>query len=233
MEDREKIYNIFNREGRLIQIEYGLEAVNNAYQINTIATDNEIICVAKRHPASKLCVSIPTSVYTIAENIYMHITGLPADIDHVIQYARKLASSLEFKLGCILTPDVFARELAGKFQVMIQRSGKRSPAFAASICGFEKNSPMIYYTDLSAVCNPVYAIAAGEDTNKCLKYLEKHYEPCDRNKAIKLGISTLLESIGKNAEYTEIEVVIISKEGLFYLKGNNINEFLQVIAEEQ
>ncbi len=232
MDQREQFYKIFNSEGRLLQVEYGLEAVNGSYQINTLCSTEGVICISKKIPVPKLCVETPTSVYKITDNIYMHITGLPADIDYVVRSAREIASSMEFTLGCTLTPDVFTRKLASKFQISIQRSAKRSPAFAAVVFGFENNQPMLYYTDMSAICNPVYAMAAGEDTNKRLKYLEKHFVLSNINDTIILGISSLLESIGKTAESSEIEVVVVTKDdGVKYLNNREIDRFLQTIAE--
>lgn len=229
----EQVYTVFNGEGKLLQIEYGLEAVYSSPQIVSIATGSSIVCVSKKMPMPVLCADKYTTVFRIGDGLYMHITGTPADVDYVVAASRKLASSLEFSLGTRVTPDVFTRCLADKMQNYMQRSGTRVPAFAAGICGFEKGEPLLYYTDISAVEYAVHCCVAGEDHGKMQKYLEKHYKPCEGTEAVELGISALLESIGRHAEYTEVDVVVVTADGLKPLGDQEIDRALQNIAERQ
>lgn len=233
MDTKEQAYTIFNSEGKLLQVEYGLEAVYSSYQTVTLNAGTAVICVSKKVPVPKLCVDKHTSIFQISENVYMNITGLPADIDYVVNRSRILASSLEYRIGCTLTPDVFARALADKFQVQIQRSGKRASAFAAAIFGFEAGGALLHYTDLSGIEYPCHATAAGEDFNKMIKYLDKHYVQGDINGMVELAISTLLESIGRDAEFSEIEVGVLTRDGLNFLSDQQIESVLQEIAEKQ
>lgn len=231
MDLNEQIYNIFNGDGKLLQVEYGLEAVYSSYQIVSVMSSSEIVFVSKKVPQPSLKAESHTSIFKIADNLYLNITGLPADIDYVVSKCRDLAASKEYSLGCPLTPDVFARYLADKFQSMIQKSGKRAPAFSATIAGFEHGRPMMHYTDISAIEYPCFAAAAGEDYSKMTKYLEKHYTKADRKAAITVGIAALLQSIGKDAEFSEIEVGVVTTDGVEYLSDYQIDEVLRDIAE--
>lgn len=227
----EQIYNIFDNEGKLKQLEYGLEAVYGCYQIIAIRGTEEIIFVSKKLPQQPLQAESHNSIFKLCDGLYTNITGLPADINYIVNSSISLASSKQYNLGCSVTPDVFTKSLAGKLQTRIQKSSKRSPAFASLIGGFENDVPMLYYTDMSAVEFPCYAYAAGEDSSKILKYLEKNYRSGDRKFCIQLGIAALLESIGKDAEYSEIQVGIVTKKGLEHLSDQEIEQTLQIIAE--
>lgn len=227
----EQVYNIFNDEGRLLQLEYGLEALYSSYQAVSVISDSEVIFVSKKVPQQPLQAESHNSIYKIGNGLYVNITGLPADVDYIVDRSRTLAASTEYTLGCKVTPDIFATVLAEKLQERIQKTERRAPAFAAMVGGFEGDTPMLYYTDMSAVQYPCFASAAGEDYSKILKYLEKHYKRGDREFAIQLAISSLLQSIGKDAESTEIQVGILSKEGIEYLSDQKINEAIQNIAE--
>lgn len=227
----EQIYNIFDGDGKLKQLEYGLEAVYGSYQIIAVRNNEEIILISKKMPQQPLQAESHNSIFKLCDGLYMNITGLPADIDYIVDNSITIASSNQYNMGCPCTPDVFAKSLASKLQTRIQKSSKRSPAFASLIAGFENNSPMLYYTDMSAVEFPCYAYAAGEDSSKILKYLEKNYKPGDRKFCIKLGISALLESIGKDAEYSEIQVGIVTRKGIEHLSDQDIDLTLQLIAE--
>lgn len=231
MDLNEQIYNVFNSEGKLLQIEYGLEAVYSSYQMVSVMSCSDIVFISKKIPQSSLRAESHTSIYKIADNLYLNITGLPADIDYVVGKCRDLAASKEYALGCPLTPDVFTRYLADKFQGMMQRSGKRAPAFSATVAGFENGKPMMHYTDISAVDYPCFAAAAGEDYSKMTKYLEKHYVKADRRAAVRIGIAALLQSIGGDAEFTEIEVGVVTADGVEYLSDQQIDDVLRDIAE--
>ncbi|ELA42697.1 uncharacterized protein VICG_00012 [Vittaforma corneae ATCC 50505] len=227
----EQIYNTFNDEGRLLQLEYGMEALYSSYQTVSILSNSEIIFVSKKVPQQPLQAESHNSIYKIGNGLYVNITGLPADIDYIVNRARTLAASTEYTLGCKVTPDIFATILAEKLQENIQTTKKRSPSFALTIGGFEKDTPMLYYSDMSAVQYPCFASAAGEDYSKMVKYLEKHYKREEKEFAIQLAISSLLQSIGKEAESTEIQVGVLSKDGIEYLSDQQINEVIQNIAE--
>jgi len=227
----EQVYSIFNDDGRLLQLEYGLEALQSGYQTVSVLAESEIIFVSKKIPQQPLQAESHNSIFKIGDGLYVNITGLPADIDYIVDRARTLAASTEYTLGCKVTPDVFVTVFAEKFQVRIQKTGKRIPAFAVAIGGFENGVPKLHYTDMSVVQFPCFAAAAGEDHSKMMKHLEKHYKRGDRSAAVEIAISALLQSIGRDAEATEIQVGILTKDGMEYLSDQKINEAIQNIAE--
>lgn len=227
----EQIYNVFSDDGRLIQLEYGLEALHSSYQIVSVLADSEIVFVSKKVPQQPLQAEPHNSIFKIGNGLYVNITGLPADIDYVVDRARTLAASTEYQLGCKVAPDVFATVLAEKFQVRIQNTGRRIPAFAVIIGGFEDGVPKMYYTDMSVVQFSCFAAAAGEDHSKMLKHLEKHYKRGNREAAVELAVAALLQSIGRDAEATEIQVGVLTADGMEYLSDQKVNETIQNIAE--
>lgn len=222
----EQIYNVFNQEGRLLQTEYALEAVNREYQVISLISEDEIIAISKKIPQPVLKNECHSSIYKIGDNMYLNITGAPADIDYVVDKCKNLCSEKEYSLDSGLSPDLFAKFFASKMQVRIQRSGSRAPAFAAAVMGFEDGKPSMYYTDTSAVEYPCFAMAAGEDYNKMTKYLEKNYQRLSKKECISIGVGALLQSIGQDAEGNEIEICVISKDGIEYYSNDQINQII-------
>lgn len=231
MDLTKQIYNVFSDDGRLIQLENGLEALYSSYQIISLLSDSEIIFISKKMPRLPLQAEEHNSIFKIGNGLYINITGIPADIDYIVDRCRSLAASTEYTLGCKVTPDIFSIVLAEKLQQRIQKTEKRTPAFGLTIGGFENDTPMLYYTDMSAVQYSCFAAATGEDYSKMVKYLEKHYKKGDKKFAIELGISALLQSIGKDAEANEIQVAVLSKDSIEYLNEQYINDVIQNIAE--
>lgn len=229
---REEVYNIFDSEGRLLQVEYGLEAVNSSYPIVTLKGKDSIACVSKKLSHAQLSLEKHTSIFEVSEGLYINITGRDADIDYVVSKIRKLAASLQYELATPLTPDILARTIADKFQIWIQRSGIRAPAFAATICGFEARKPIISYTDISAVEYPCHGAAAGDQLVKMTKYLEKHCNLEGEGEVMEAAMGALLQSIGKDAEHTEIEAAVIRHDGITRLTDKQIADVLINIAEK-
>ena len=226
----EHIHHIFNSDGRLLQVEYGLEAVNSSYPIVTLKGAGIIAFASKKLSTPHLCLDAHSSIHKIADGIFVNITGRTADIDYVVGRFRELASSIEYSIGCPLTPDVLSRTIADKFQKWIQHSVVRPPAFAAAICGFDSGVPSVYYTDLSAVEYPCYGMAAGEDSSKMMKYLEK-CKPTKEEEVIEGAVAALLQGIGKESEHGEIEVAILSQEGLRQCTAIEIENILGNVLE--
>lgn len=233
MDYREQAYNIFNGDGRLLQVEYGLEAVQSAPPIVTVAGSDAIVCVAKRLALPALCRDTPTAFHEVTDGIFMNITGDPADVSYIINKARTIASALAYDLGGCLTPGVLAHSIADRLQPLIQRTQKRAPAFAAAICGFDGTAPHLSYTDTSAVAFPQYAVACGKDASQMMKYLEKNYRQGSTAEALELAVAALLKSIGSSAEHTEIEAAVVTLEGLSAVPDNELSEVIQAIAERQ
>lgn len=225
----EEVYNVFNSEGRLLQVEYALERIYNSHQIVSLVCNDGIIFISKRIPQPPLKDENHTSIHKIGDNLYVNITGSISDIDFVVDKCKIINSSKEYDFACSLTPDIFTKYLADKFQKLIQKTGKRAPAFAATIGGFDNGKPLLFYTDVSAVEFSCFAISAGEDYNKINKYLEKNYKMVDRSTAINIGISALMQSIGQDAEASEIEVAILTINGVEYLNNSQIDEIIQNI----
>ncbi|KAI5149348.1 hypothetical protein ENBRE01_0853 [Enteropsectra breve] len=231
MDIREQIYNVFNSDGKLVQVEYALEAVANCTQILTLKSREGIIAISKKINKPIHCVENYTTIHKIADNIYMNITGLPADVCYIIRKARDLAATLEYNFGCTVSPAIFCKELASKFQTMIQRSSRRIIAFSAAVFGMDGDQPLLSFTDVSAVDPPCNAMCAGTDHSKMMKYLEKYYQVGGLEEGLEIGTAALLESIGRDAESIEIEMAIVDKNGFRLLADSEIERVLQKVAE--
>ncbi|AFM99148.1 20S proteasome subunit alpha [Encephalitozoon hellem ATCC 50504] len=234
MTTQEEISNIFNSDGKLLQIEYGLEAVNNALPVVTVKSKSMIVCASKKAPRDKLEESDSTSFYKVSEKCYVAITGLPGDIDYVVKRIKMVANRKTFSFGTEVTPDILCRSFADKIQKLIQSSEERSAAFNASIFGFDGEKATIYQTDMSGISYPCYGTAAGERHGKMTKFIEKSYRRDIEDKELfEIAIGALLESIGADTGCSEIEVGYLrAGKDLCYLSAKEIDKILQDIAEK-
>lgn len=230
----EEISNIFNSDGKLLQVEYGLEAVNNSLPVVCIRSRDTIVCVSKRAVEDKLEDETRTSFSRVCKRCYMAITGLSGDVEYVVRRVKSVASKKTFALGFEVTPDILCRVFADKLQKLIQSSSERPAAFSASVFGFDGDRPMVYQTDISGVFYPCYATAAGEKQSKMTKFIEKNYrEDAGDKELFETAIGAILESVGTDSGCSEMEVAYLKAEGaLCYLSDKDIDRILQDIAEK-
>lgn len=234
MTTQEEVSNIFNSDGKLLQIEYGLEAVNNSLPVVTVKAGGIIACASKKALQGKLEDECLTSFHRVSEKCYAGITGLPGDVEYVVKRMKMTANRKTFSFGFEVSPDILCRAFADKIQQLIQSSEERSAAFSASIFGFDGGKAMIYQTDMSGICYPCYGTAAGEKHGKMSKFVEKGYrEDMAEAEALELAVGALLESIGADSGCSEIEVAYLKAgQELCYLSTGEIDKILQDIAEK-
>lgn len=234
MTANEEVSNMFNSEGKLLQIEFGLEAVNSSLPVVTMKSKTTIVCASRKIVQDKLEDENATNFHRLSEKCYVAITGLLGDLDYAVRRLKVVANKKTFALGVEVTPDILCRAFADKIQALIQSSGERPAAFSASIFGFDGNRPMIYETDLSGICYSCFATAAGEKKSKMAKFMEKeHKEDATDSELFETAVAGLLESMGADSGCSEIEVAYLrAGEPMRYLSDKEIDRILQDIAEK-
>ncbi|KAH9411491.1 proteasome [Ordospora pajunii] len=234
MTTQEEISNVFNSEGKIPQIKYGLEAVNHSLPVVTVRSKDMIVCAAKRIIQDKLEDECLSNFERVSERCFVSITGLPGDVEYIVQRMKMIANRETFSLGFEVTPDILCMQFADKMQKLIQSSAERPAAFSASIFGFHGRKAMIYQTDMSAIYYPCYSTVVGEKHEKMSKYIEKSYsEEADDRELVELAVGALLESLGSDSICSEMEVAYMNAGGsLKYLSAEEVDRVLQEIAEK-
>jgi 20S proteasome subunit alpha 3 len=80
----------FSPEGRLHQVEYAIEAINNAGTCVGLQSIDGIVLAAERRVVSKLLAPSKTSekTYKLSDNTICLVAGLTADANILMQEAR-------------------------------------------------------------------------------------------------------------------------------------------------
>ncbi|OQS54539.1 Proteasome [Ecytonucleospora hepatopenaei] len=233
----EKYYHIFQTNGTIAQVEYAFNALASCPQIISVTNGTEVVFVHKKVPKAKLQEEEVEFIYKISDNICIGITGEHGDVLFIVNKAIEMISELDYKYGLCVGPNIFVKEFASKMQNYIQTSDKRLKIFSMHVFGiikpYKKDEYVkLYYTDLSAIEQEMYACASGEDTSKMTSYLEKTFDRrADVNNLVINATQALLESIGREAEHTEIGIYVFSSNGLEKLSPERIEKCLQDISE--
>lgn len=80
----------FTPDGRLMQVEYAIEAINKAGSSVGLITSEGIVLATQRMETSALLEDNRQSekIYTIDQHLYVVVSGMTADANYLIDYAR-------------------------------------------------------------------------------------------------------------------------------------------------
>ncbi|KCZ77252.1 hypothetical protein H311_01739 [Anncaliia algerae PRA109] len=226
--------NIFNKEGKLVQIENALEAINSANPVVIGRNKSIIVCAAKKLYKPALLDEQPTCLFRISNNVHSLCTGLPADVDQVITKCKNLYFKREYDLGMEITPDILSTNLADKAQRMIQSTGERAYCYSMALFGFDNTSPSIYFTDISGISYPYFAVGMGEKSNKINMFLEKNFNVSLNDSELQeVVVQSLMQAIGEDSSANELSVYVLERGvPLKELDHKEIDTLLQRIADK-
>ncbi|KAL5716609.1 proteasome endopeptidase complex [Ranunculus cassubicifolius] len=123
--------------------------------------------------------------------------------------------------------------IAGLQQKYTQSGGVRPFGLSTLIVGFDPYTgvPSLYQTDPSRTFSAWKANATGRNSNSMREFLEKNYKETYGAETLKLTIRALLEVVESGEK--NIEVAVMTKEGLRQLEEEEIDAIVAEIEEEK
>ncbi|KAG0028462.1 Proteasome subunit alpha type-2 [Podila clonocystis] len=202
----------FSPSGKLVQIEYALNAVNSGVtSIGIKATNGIVIATEKKAVSTLIDDSSLEKVAIISSNIGMVYSGMGPDYRVLVNKARKAAQA--YKRVYMEEPPtaILVQEIASVMQEFTQSGGVRPFGVSLLIAGFDEKGPMLYQVDPSGSYWPWKATAVGKNMVNAKTFLEKRYnEDIELEDAIHTAILTLKEGFEGQMTENTIEIGIIT-----------------------
>ncbi|CCW66997.1 unnamed protein product [Phytomonas sp. Hart1] len=200
--------------GRLFQLEYANEAVNNgSAAVGVKGVDYAVLVALKRSPAAELS-SYQEKVFELDEHVGMAISGLVSDGRILARFIREECMNYRYMYGGSLPINQLADMLAEKHQRHIQFAGKRPFGVGLLISGSDRQGPHLYQTLPTGDVFDFKATAMGVRSQASRTYLERHYQTftsCSLDKLVMHALNALAcatsEGVELNIKNTTIAVV--------------------------
>nr|CCC93745.1 putative proteasome alpha 1 subunit [Trypanosoma congolense IL3000] len=220
--------------GRLFQVEYANEAVNNGSATVGVKGNDFVALVAlKRSPIADFS-SYQEKVFKLDEHVGMSISGLVADGRALSRFIRTECMNYRY-LHDSDAPLAMLMDMVGaKHQRHIQFAGKRPFGVGLLVAGYDRSGPHLFQTVPSGDVFDFKATAMGLRSQAARTYLEKHFETfpqCDLGElvmhalralgttasgGVQLNIkNTSIAIVGKNQPFT----ILSEDEARKYLSG--------------
>ncbi|EEC43736.1 predicted protein [Phaeodactylum tricornutum CCAP 1055/1] len=220
----------FSRTGKLLQIEYALNAVaNGRTALGICAKDGVVIATDKKLPSVLVDTAHVHKMETITPTTGFCYSGVGPDYRVLVKRARKSSQAYVRMYGDIEPISQLVKSTAGVMQEYTQRGGVRPFGVSLLVAGLDGDGrPGLYQVDPSGAYFGWKATAIGKNFVSAKSFLEKRYsDDMELEDAIHTALLTLREGFEGEMSADNIEVGIVKQDGKFQvLTPEQIQDYL-------
>ncbi|EFJ43404.1 20S proteasome alpha subunit B [Volvox carteri f. nagariensis] len=222
----------FSPSGKLVQIEYALNAVAaGATSLGISATDGVVIATEKKLPSALVDETTVQKIMTITPSIGVVYSGMGPDFRVLVRRARKTAQAYYQTYKEHIPVAQLVRETAAVMQEFTQTGGVRPFGVSLMMAGYDDNGPQLYQIDPSGSYFAWKASAIGKNMTNAKAFLEKRYsEEVGIEDAVHTALLTLKEGFEGQLSGSNIEVGVVGPDRSFkVLTEAEVNDYLQEV----
>mmetsp|Transcript_15918 Transcript_15918/g.17677 ORF Transcript_15918/g.17677 Transcript_15918/m.17677 type:complete len:261 (-) Transcript_15918:91-873(-) len=193
---------IWSPQGRIHQVEYAMEAVNQGYAcVGLKSKTHAVICALQR--ASSELASYQRKIFEIDDHVGISIAGLTADARVLCKFMRTECLTHKYTYGSPIVGSRLLKRVADKSQVNTQRYGRRPYGVGLLVIAHDQNGPHLYESSPSGNYYDFKAQAIGRRSQSCKTYLEKNFEKFESlslDSLVKHGLRSLREALAREKD---------------------------------
>eukprot|EP00796_Vickermania_ingenoplastis_P005062 gene5062-3649_t len=203
--------------GRLFQLEYANEAVNNgSAAVGVKGKDVVVLATLKPCPVAQLS-SYQEKIFLIDDHVGMAIAGLVADARVLARFLRTECMNHRYMYDSDLPLGQLSEIIGAKHQRHIQFVGRRPFGVGLLVAGYDVRGPHLYQTYPSGEVIDFKASAMGIRSQSSRTYLEKHFQSfcdCSQDELILHALKALgsATSEGVKLNVKNVSIAIVGKD---------------------
>jgi 20S proteasome subunit alpha 3 len=223
----------FSPEGRLFQVEYAMEAINNAGSLVAATFTDGIVIAGEKKVLSKLLEPQVTKekIFRLDDHVICGVAGVTADAGVLVELLRQRAQNFRLSFGEAIPVEQLALALADVKQGYTQFGGLRPFGVAFLFAGYDEAAaaPCLYATDPSGNYAGWKAHAVGANADAARSVLKEEWkEGMDAAGALALVAKVLIKSMDTAGPAAEsLEFGIFVKDKFRFLTDQEVNELAQ------
>ncbi len=202
----DRAITVFSPDGRLLQVEYAKETVNQGTPAIGVRYKTGVILVVDKRILEKLI--IPSSVEKIMridEHIGAAISGLVSDGRILVERAQQVAQSHKTTFDEPIDVKSIVKDICNQKQAYTQYGGIRPFGVSLLVAGVDEE-PHLYMTEVSGIFFEMKAGAIGENSKEIIKYLNKNYKDnMSFDEALKLAVNSLKVGLNHKFDLDRVE----------------------------
>mmetsp|Transcript_34124 Transcript_34124/g.85653 ORF Transcript_34124/g.85653 Transcript_34124/m.85653 type:complete len:236 (+) Transcript_34124:64-771(+) len=222
----------FSPSGKLVQIEYALQAVNAGSTTLGIKAKNGVVLATEKKLPALIDPTSLSKISSITERIGMAYSGMGPDSRVLVRKARKIAMQYNLYYKDEIPVLQMVQEVASVMQEFTQSGGVRPFGVSLMISGYDDLGPQLWQVDPSGAYWQWKASAIGKNMQEAKTFLEKRYtSDMELEDAIHTALLTLKDGYdGKMTEETiELGVIDSVTKTFRVLSTSEVKDYLKEI----
>lgn len=220
-----------------MQVEYAMEAINNAGSTVGVLCSEGIVIGAERKQTSKLLERAKHSekMYQIDDHLVCAAAGLTADANILINHARIISQQYLYTYHQLMPVEQLVRQLCNSKQGYTQHGGLRPFGVSFLYAGWDPiYGFQLYCSDPSGNYLGWKAIAIGANNQSASGILKTDY---DENFSLRQALGLVAKVITKSMDTTnptpdKLEIIVLTKPGDKVVYRSLSDEEVQEILNE-
>ncbi|MCQ2816857.1 MAG: proteasome subunit alpha [archaeon] len=222
-------------QGRLYQVEYAMEAVNQGKLLLGLKSDNAVVLVGFKSSQSETLSYYPEKLFKIDSHLGMGIAGLTPDGRLLYQFMKNECLNYNYTFNSNYPVERLVIKISEKSQVKTQRGESKRPyGVGLLIAGFDESGPRLFRTCPSANYYEYKCVAIGARSQGATTFLENHMEKfktMDNKQLVLHGLRAMKKAQDVAVNGKNLDVLIVGKD--CETKIYNEQEIEALLKEEE
>jgi 20S proteasome subunit alpha 3 len=198
-----------------MQLEYAMEAINNAASAIGILTQKGVVLACEKRATSKLLVKSELSdkIYKIDEHIVCAVAGLTSDANILLDQARRASLGYTYRFQEPQPVEQLIKILCNTKQGYTQFGGLRPFGVSFLYAGWDENFGFqLYHSDPSGNYGGWKATAIGNNNQTAKDKLKTEFkDDLSINDALKLSASVLSKTMDVSPSVERMEFAVLTR----------------------
>jgi len=209
----DRAITVFSPDGRLLQVEYAKETVNQGTSaVGTLFEDGVLLVVDKRILEKLVIPSSVEKIMQIDEHVCAAISGLPSDGRVLVERAQIVAQNHRNTYDEKIDVKSLVKDICNQKQAFTQYGGMRPYGVSLLVAGVDEK-PRLFMTEVSGIFFEMKAAAIGENSRVITNYLNKNYkDELSFDEALKLCINALKEGLASKFDIDRLEAAFVDSK---------------------
>ncbi|MFB0514702.1 MAG: archaeal proteasome endopeptidase complex subunit alpha [Candidatus Bathyarchaeia archaeon] len=210
----DQVITIFSPDGRLLQVEYAVEAVNRGATVLGVSCPEGIVLGAEEHVRAELQdPDFGWKIFEVDEHIGATVVGLGSDARILIDQARIYSQINRLTYDEPMDVEVLTKRIGDIEQVYTQHAWVRPFGVSIIFGGVDKTGNKLFATDPSGSYRAYRAVALGSGRKVAEAILKEDYrEDLKLDEAVKLAVKCLVKVLEARGEKSTVRIAVIPSE---------------------
>jgi len=207
----DEIITVFSPDGRLLQVEYALEAVKRGATVLGISCSEGIVLGAEEHVEAELQDPyFNWKIFEVDEHIGATVVGLESDARILIDQARIYAQSNWLTYDEPMDVEALTKRIGDIEQMYTQHAWVRPFGVSIIFGGVDKTGNGLFATDPSGSYRAYKAVAEGSEREVAEAILKEEYcEDLKLDEAVKLAVKCLVKVLEAQGKKSTVRIAVI------------------------